>query len=123
MSERTSAHADDIESGTLEGNGQNPSDTSNIDEYIGLDRYISSLRDSRRLSAPSGSNGEAAEENHVPWWAPWRRFRRTSSKKNDSTESTNGEESFTIPDEWLDTNLHIVKMTLSFAERKLGGMS
>ncbi|KAJ5993426.1 plasma membrane H+-ATPase Pma1, partial [Penicillium sp. IBT 35674x] len=122
MSERTSAHADDIESGTLEGNGQNPSDTSNVDEYIGLDRYISSLRDSRRLSAPSGSNGEAAEENHVPWWAPWRRFRRTSSKKNDSTESTNREESLTIPDEWLDTNLHngLSENDIEFRRKKVG---
>lgn len=42
-------------------------DKSNIDEYVDLDRYISSLRDSRRLSIANRSDGEALQEKYVPW--------------------------------------------------------
>lgn len=94
--------AENVE-GNASRNEPRVDDKSNFDEYVGLDLYISSLRDSRRLSIVSRSDGEALEEKDVPWWAPWRRLRK---KKRDSEESSNEENSFSIPDKWLDTDMH-----------------
>lgn len=101
MAEDTSPHAGVIDGGTPQENKRRLDENSNIDEYAGLDRYISSLRDSRRLSVTSENDDESLEK-HVPWWAPWRRLH---TKKSDRRESGDEEKSFIIPDAWLETDV------------------
>ena len=106
MAEQPSPSADNIESGGPQQNGPNLNDKSEIDEYIGLDRYISTLRDGRRFSITSEGGGEALEEKRIPWWAPWRRLRKLLKKKHDGDENGEGDGTFSTPDAWLNTDMH-----------------
>lgn len=99
------SRTDDIESGLQQENGPGLNDRQDADEYTALDRYISSLRDSRRLSVASQANdGDILENKQIPWWAPWRRLRIL--KHEDRGESNDGDETVQVPEAWLQTDMH-----------------
>lgn len=62
---------DDIERRVPQENGPDLNDRQDTDEYTTLDRYFSSLRNSRRLSIASQGNDDNTPKNKlIPWWAP-----------------------------------------------------
>ena len=81
------------------GNGAMQSDQpempagENLGEYENLVRYISTYRE-RRISV-----SEAPEEDEKPkkrrWYAPWK----------SSSAGTKTDDSFVVPEEWLNTDL------------------
>lgn len=97
MEDRHISHVDDVESGP-QGDLRNRQDT---DEYTALDRYISTLRDSRQLSISSQTNGDVPENERVPWWAPWRYFAKRLGKKDGDGD---GDGIIPVPEAWLDTD-------------------
>lgn len=103
MTEKTPAEEVECGEGGASRNEPRLDDESNVDEYLGLDRYISSLRRSRQLFIASGSDDEGLEEKDIPWWAPWRQL---CKKKRDSEESSDEKNLFSILDKWLDTDMH-----------------
>ena len=76
------------------------------DEYIALDRYISTLRGSRRRSSISQIEDIVTSHDRVPWWAPWRHVMRRVKRKEDDTDDSGKEKVFTVPDSWLNTTIH-----------------
>lgn len=71
------------------------------EEYTNLVKYISTFRDGRRKSTAS-ELGMDEEPKKKPWW-----------KFGGSKKGENGDGTFEVPDDWLDTEL---KQGLSNAE-------
>lgn len=65
---------------------------TDLDEYRGLVRYISTYREGRRKS--SVATFDAAVPTKAPWYAPWK-----------GSKSVKTGLAFEYPDEWLDTNI------------------
>lgn len=104
--ENQMSHPDSAESGPCRQSTSKVDDRQGTDEYTALDRYISTLRDSRRLSSISQINGNLPREDRVPWWAPWRHVTRRLKGKEDDSDESGEDMAFAVPDEWLNTTIH-----------------
>lgn len=97
-----SSHCDNVENSFP----PNMNESLDSDEYTTLDRYVSSLRDARRLSTTGEGDGGLPQNNRIPWWAPWRHMSRILSKKKHGSEHSDGDKTFLVPGAWLKTNIH-----------------
>lgn len=91
MAERRISYAPDVENGESRP-APDVNDTTGMDEYGALNRYISTARDGRRGSTSSAAALSAKEEKK-PWWKFW------------GGKEGGNEEGFVIPDEWVDTDM------------------
>ena len=76
----------------------------NLGEYENLVRYISTYRETRRVSVAAPEEDEKPKKRK--WYMPWKR-----SFKGPKTD-----DSFVVPDEWLETD---IKQGLSTKEVEL----
>lgn len=105
MTERRVSYSADIENGPQQDNARDLDHKQDTDEYIALDRYISTVRVSRRQSIASQSDGDSPDNKKIPWWAPWRRRTKKDKEKEDSGGSGD-DGTFLVPGDWLKTNIH-----------------
>lgn len=89
----------DLENG---GPRQSQSDVrapANEDEYVALNRYISTAATGRRRSSTIGDNTD--DNNHEKKKSRWKLWRKTGGDQ----DKTDGNLSF--PDDWLQTDIHM----------------
>ncbi|EED18604.1 plasma membrane H+ATPase Pma1 [Talaromyces stipitatus ATCC 10500] len=95
MAERRISYAADVENGQTNTRNSTDinNDTTGLDEYTALNRYISTARERRRGST-SSAGGFDATEAKKPWW-----------KRIGGGGATNSNEPFVAPDDWVDTDI------------------
>lgn len=99
MSERRISYAPDVENGEHQRSNADVNDSSQLDEYSALNRYISTARDRRRGSTSSAAEAlEGGKGGKKRSWAFWR-------KKTDAYGEADKDEPFVAPEEWLDTDI------------------
>lgn len=104
--EKQNSHADSAQGGSRPQTTSKPDDRQEKDEYIALDRYISTLRGSRRRSSISQIDENVTSPGRIPWWAPWRHVLRRVKRKEDDSDDSGKDKGFTVPDTWLNTTIH-----------------
>lgn len=92
--QRRISYAPDVENGDHQrAQGDINDNATNLDEYVALNRYISTARDKRRGST-SSAGGASEKKDKKPWY-------KFGGKKADGTE-----DGFVCPDEWLETDIN-----------------
>lgn len=91
---------------TIQPDDRQADDRQEKDEYIALDRYVSTLRGSRRRSSVSQIDEDVTSHDRVPWWAPWRHVKSRMKRKEDDSDDSGKDQGFTVPDTWLNTTIH-----------------
>jgi H+-transporting ATPase len=96
MAERRISYAADVENGQSApriSTDINNDNTTTLDEYTALNRYISTARDRRRGSASSAAGGEETQKAKKPWY------------KFGGSGGAAVDEQFVAPDDWVDTDI------------------